>query len=265
MPDSSLSSADSALVDRLVDAYSTHSQIGPDDWHVPADLQRAHRIQDAFAARLGRRRIGWKAAATNAPAQARRGVAEPLYGQLFADALFEQPIEIDAARFIDPHLEIEFAFRFGRAPVAAQPRFDAAEIADAIDSLALAVELVDSRCAEWRNCDAASLVADNLAPGATLLGPSFTDWRSLPRTDVVTTLHVDGQQIAAGSGAEVLGDPLQAVVWLADRLRSDGRAIEAGQWVLSGTTCPVVRLSRGATQMTAEFSGLGRLVAEFRW
>ncbi len=229
------------------------------------ELARAYDDQRAYAAASGWRQSGWKAAATNKEAQQRRGVGEPLYGRLFAERTYSPPSTIDASLFAEPYLEIEFAFRMSRnlPPAAAGVVYSTEKVADCIGEMLLAIEIVGGPPADWRTCMAAPLVASNVAHGATVLGRSYVAWRAIDLAAVQTTLVLDGEERMKGSGAAVLGNPLHAVAWLANRLTFDGEVLAAGEVVLSGTTIPVVPLGQ-AGRVEARFSGLDNLIVDLR-
>ena len=80
--------------------------------------------------------------------------------------------------------------------------------------------------------------------------------------DVVMSMSVDGEQVSTGNGAACLGDPIDAVVWLARQARELGDPLRAGQVVLSGALGPMRPVAPGS-HVTATISGLGSVSVSF--
>ena len=112
----------------------------------------------------------------------------------------------------------------------------------------LAAEIIDSRISDWR-IKLADTVADNASSARVVVGPTLDATPEL-LADLVgerVELFVDGKRTAQGLGAEVLGDPLLAVAWLAGTLHAYGQGIEAGELVLAGALHASVPLTPGST------------------
>ena len=244
--------SDGSFRDQLLAATRASTRISEQAWQAVPDLRTADEIQIAVATALGYQLIGWKVAATNEVSQRKRGIAEPLYGRLYAQRLIGAAHPCRRESFSDPALELEFAFRFSHTPPVLDRKLSATEIAPCISEVLPAIEIVDSRYAGWRNCPAPSLLVDNLAHGAVIVGEPVPAWRGQSLAAIETRLLIDGGIVTTGSGAEVLGDPLTALAWLVDVLHRHGRRIEPGQLVISGTTTAVVPLGAG-TEVRAEF------------
>jgi 2-keto-4-pentenoate hydratase len=253
---------DFSFRDRLLAATRDLTPIGEQAWPAIPDLRTADAIHVSIAAGLGYDIAGWKVAATNEAAQRKRGIVEPLYGRLYKHCLIGASDTCPRASFIDPAIELEFAFRFGSSPPVVDRRLDAEEIARCIAEVLPSIEIVDSRHTGWRNCPAPSLLVDNLAHGAAVIGEPVRDWIGRSLADLETRLLIDGAVVAIGSGAEVLGDPFEALAWLIETLHRHGQRIEPGQVVISGTTTAVVPLGAGTT-VRAEFDH--RIVLETRF
>ena len=76
------------------------------------------------------------------------------------------------------------------------------------------------------------------------------------------SLSVDGEVVSTGNGAAVLGNPLKAVAWLANKLAEFGVSLRPGDLVLAGALHASVAVAEGAS-VRASFSGLGDVTAEF--
>jgi 2-keto-4-pentenoate hydratase len=126
-----------------------------------------------------------------------------------------------------------------------------------------AIEIVDDRYGELRALGVPMLAADRVFHAAGSLGPERADWRSLDLASLRGTLRVDGALRGEGLGAELMGDPLAALAWLAaSECAAAFGGLRAGQIVFLGSVCTPVWLD-GPARVTVAFDGLGEAVAEF--
>ncbi|MFC3721968.1 2-keto-4-pentenoate hydratase [Neoaquamicrobium sediminum] len=234
----------------------SRTQIPVAQWPGAGVLDQAYAVQRRTIEKLGLEPIGWKVGSTNPLSQMRRGITEPVYGRLLSRWAFQAGDKLTLNDFIDPCLEVEFAFRIGADLDARTRPLSARRITDAIESIVLAVEIADGRITNWRDCDGPSSVADNVAHGAFVLGQEIDRTFRDKLAAVETSLLVDSLPVASGAGAAVLGDPLRSIVWLANAVASHGEFLRAGDVVLSGTTTGVTQLLGGST-VTARFGVLG--------
>ncbi|RZT83690.1 2-keto-4-pentenoate hydratase [Pseudonocardia sediminis] len=211
------------------------------------ELLRPRTLAEGFAAqqRLTERAgpsYGWKLAATAAAGQAHIGVDAPLPGLLF-ERFRHAPGDVVPSH--DLHMavaEAEFAFRM-RDTV--EPGASTEELLDAVDALHVAVELPDSRFAAFETAGAPQLLADAACASRFVLGPEIGSWRDLDLPATPTALWINGEEVATGSGAAVLGDPRTALAWLADALPTYGLRLEAGSVVTTGTTTVPAAIAAG--------------------
>ena len=126
----------------------------------------------------------------------------------------------------------------------------------------LAIEVVDHRYEDWRLVGAPSLAADNAIHGAWVEGAPVRDWRGLDLSRHAVNVLVNGQPWRVGSGANVLGNPLNVVAWLANELPRHGRVLRRGEKVSTGTTAEVYFANPG-DRVTADFGELGKAEVAF--
>lgn len=179
-------------------------------------------------------------------------VDEPDYGFILDDMVIESDT-IDRNKFCNPRAEPEVAFLL-RSTLRG-PGITAADVYAATHAVATALEIVDSRIADWK-LTLADTVADNASSGAVILGDwiAYTDALDLPQT--VATLTLNGVDIDTGLGAAVMGDPAAAVAWLANALSEYGADLTAGQFVMSGSYTTAAFIESG-DRVTTTISGLG--------
>jgi 2-keto-4-pentenoate hydratase len=226
----------------------------------PADLTEAYRVQDALVARLvdgdGDRPIGYKVACTNAIAQEALKIDRPLFGRLLASTTHGAPARLEAARFTTRVIEAEFGVRMAADVPSGSGPHDRASIAAFVGDVVASIEVVDHRFADW-SVGALSVAADNAIHGCWVRGePTGTDWRSLDLAAHPVRVTVDGAEATAGTGAAVLGHPLNVVAWLADELPRFGRQLRAGDWITTGV-CTDVFQAGAPSAIVADFGALG--------
>lgn len=233
----------------------------------PESLAEAYAIQEASIPAIlshagGGRPVGRKIGCTNPTAQAQLGVSGPFHGRLLSPYVWESPARVPAELFFMRVLEPEFAFRLGRdLPEAAAP-YTAESVRPAIAAVMPALEIVDSRWADWTVAGALHLIADNGSNGGWVRGPETTDLSRVDFTSHPTSIGLDGEVKHRGSAANVLGSPLNALAWLANELAASGQPLRAGDYVSTGTTTVVVPAERGDAAR-ADFGALGAVELAF--
>lgn len=233
----------------------------------PGDRAEGHAVQAQLPAVSGRAVLGWKIAATSAVGQAHIGVSGPLAGRLLAGQVAEDGATVPSAGNRMRVAEPEFAFRFARELAPRATPYQVQEVLDAVGSLHPALEVPDSRYADFAHAGEAQLLADNACANRFVLGPAAPeDWRGLD----LRSHPVQGQvrrggarRIAReGSGAAVLGDPRVALAWLVNELSGLGLALQAGQFVTTGTCMAPLEIEPGDS-VTADYGRLGRVSLHF--
>jgi 2-keto-4-pentenoate hydratase len=219
----------------------------------PRNAEEAYAIQDAVAHRLGTIQ-GWK---TGAPGLD----AEPAYAPIFT--VLAGPGRFPAKTQRVFGIEAEVAFRLARdLPSRAKP-YSRDEVISEIASMHPAVELVDSRFADWQKVDALSKVADNQSNGALIYGPEVANWQNLD-LDLARppiTVTIDGSEAARTTGNSG-GDPLRLLTALANHCAGRTGGLRKGDMITTGSITGVAFASAGAT-VIADFGPLGAVRLEF--
>lgn len=232
----------------------------------PKTPQEAYACQEALVHKLirhyGGHGIGYKIACTNVTAQRQLNVDGPFYGRMMSAFCFDSPARIDAGQFFMRVVEAEFAFLMARGLPPRPTPYSVDEAADAVEGVLPGIEIVDSRFDDWTTIGAPSLIADNACHAAWVKGRLTTNWRGIDLAEQKVRLTANGNLHREGSGKAVLGHPLNALAWLANQLSSQGRGLEAGQYVTTGVTMEVYMGQRG-DRMRADFGPLGHVDLDF--
>jgi 2-keto-4-pentenoate hydratase len=237
------------------------------------DVALAYQVQNALTAArkaAGARVVGRKVGLTSTAVQLQLGVDQPDFGVLFDDMLVPSGAEVDSGRLIAPKAEAEIAFVLsadmdsfaaGLSPDAPVSAADRAAAAAAVDHAVAALEIVDSRIAGW-DITITDTVADNASSALYVLGDKRVPLGEFAPAEVIMNLEKNGAPASSGNGAACLGDPLNALTWLARTTASLGAPLRAGDVVLSGALGAMVPAEPG-TEITAELSTLGRVSVTF--
>ena len=204
---------------------------------------------------------GYKIALTSKAVQELCGVDHPCAGAIFASTVHPSPATVANTDFVRLGLEFELCFRLGAGlPGGAQP-YSAESVRDAVEAALPAFELVEDRASDYSRLNAISLVADNCWCGGIVLGEATGDWRALDLAATPVRLdYTTGGDTAtetATTGA-ALGNPLNALAWVANVLAGQGRPLEAGMLVMTGSALKT-RFARSGDRAVYAIEGLGRV------
>lgn len=224
----------------------------------PEDMDDAYLVQKAFAEEWELPVAGWKIGCTAKAQQKMLGVKEPFYGRVFGPFLKESPAEMSGNAFHEPGLECEFAFRIKRDVRPRSKPFEVEDVEKLVAAFHPAIEIVDRRISNWLTRGGPSIVADNGANGALVIGPAIKKWAEHDLAKAKVTLAIDGEQVAKGAGRLALGHPIKALAWLVNTLSEEGITLEKDQVVTTGTCTGLVQVRPGITAL-ADFGKLGQV------
>lgn len=229
----------------------------------PAGAEEAYAVQAEAVRLTGLATRGFKVGSTSVEAQKKLGTTEPGSAPLLAPYVHESPARVALVAGHNAELEGEIAFRLGRNLPPRDVPYTYAEVADAVDAVAGAIEVVGSRIGGGLADIGRFLsTADFGVNIALVVGRWTTDWRALDLKALPVTMTIDGQQCGHGTGARALGDPLAVMVWLANQQSARGRGLKAGEIVSTGT-CTGLDAVRAGETARATFGALGVVEAAF--
>ncbi len=256
-----------AAVERLARALETRvpcaavrDLIGTDDLPAAYAVQQG-LVQQRLA--TGATVVGRKIGATSVAVQQQLGVDQPDFGYLLDEMDVSDHDPISMERLLQPRVEAEVAFILaGDLDPAGEDDITLEAVRDAVDVALPALEIVDSRIADW-NIGFTDTVADNASSGLYVVGSEGRRLDDFVPRDVEMSLTINGEVRSSGNGAACLGDPLEALRWLAVQAYRFGDPLRAGHLVLSGALGPFVPFAPG-DRVEASISGFEPLVAEFK-
>lgn len=226
------------------------------------DVVDAYEIQlRNIRRRLSAGRVvhGHKVGLSSLAMQQMMGVDEPDYGHLLDDMVLSEGIPVEASRFLLPRVEVEVGFVLGADLPGEGCTVD--DVLAATEYVVPAIELIDSRIADWK-IGLFDTIADNASSAGLVLGRERRKPDELDLTAIDATLVRNGEQVATGRSDAVLGNPAIAVAWLAQKVASFGVRLEAGHVVLPGSCTRAYDVKAGDA-VVATFSGLGSVSVSF--
>ena len=202
---------------------------------------------------------GHKLGLTSRATQESLGVAEPTFGVLMADMFVDDGDEIPPQVLLAPRVEAELAFVLDRD--LAGPGVTAAHALAAIGGVVAALEVADSRIADWR-VRIVDSVADNAAAARVVLGSRLLPTGAFDLRLEGVLSHRNGIPVESGAGAAAMGNPARCLAWLANTLGPLGSGLRSGDIVLSGALHRMVP-ARPGDVFEAQFAHLGGVSVSF--
>jgi 2-keto-4-pentenoate hydratase len=252
-----------AAVERLAAAQAARVPCAPvRDLIGVDDLPAAYAVQQGLVqARLagGVHVVGRKIGATSQAVQDQLGVDQPDFGYLLSDMDVSADDPVSMRTLVQPRVEGEVAFVLAKD---LDGDLDAATVRDAVEVALPALEIVDSRIADW-DITFTDTVADNASSGLFVVGREGRALDELEPREVTMSLTINGEERSAGTGAACLGDPLEALRWLAVQAQAFGDPLRAGHLILSGALGPFVPFAPG-DRVVATISGFAPLAVSFK-
>lgn len=223
------------------------------------DAYQVQRINRDRRVRSGDRVVGRKIGLTSLAVQRQLGVDSPDFGNLWSRSAYGDGDELPIATLIQPKVEAEVAIVVGRDLDA--PDATVADVIRATEFALAALEIVDSRIADWR-IGLFDTIADNASAGAFVLGADPVRLHRLKLRDARMAMTRNDVAASDGVGSACLGHPLNAAAWLARALARIGDPLRAGDIVLTGALGPMVGAGAG-DRFEAQIEGLGRVAVRF--
>ncbi|MDA9421965.1 MULTISPECIES: 2-keto-4-pentenoate hydratase [Bradyrhizobium] len=228
----------------------------------PQSRAEGYAVQAALERQTSGTLFGWKIAATSEAGQKHINVAGPMAGRIMSDTVIADggaaSMKGNEMRVGEP----EFAFRMGRDLPPRTTPYTVDEILAAVETLHPAIEIPDSRFADFASAGEAQLIADDACAHLFVLGAATSaDWRGMDLVAERPQITLRGERYI-GHGRNVLGDPRVALAWLANELRGLGITLRAGEVVTTGTCHPPLPIQAG-DHLAVDFGVLGKASVRF--
>ena len=232
------------------------------DQHPGMDWDDAYAVQDEILRRKlarGARVVGFKAGLTSHAKMKQMGVDTPVFGFLVDEFVVPEGSEIKTSELIHPKVEPEICF-VTRSELRG-PGCHIGAVLAACDFVLPGIEVIDSRYRDFK-FDLKSVVADNTSASRFVVGGRIASARELDLRTLGIVLEKNGEPVAFGAGAAVLGHPAAAVAMLVNHLGRRGQVLPAGSLVLSGGITEAVAVQAG-DHVTLRMQHLGSVSLRF--
>ncbi|WP_226037531.1 2-keto-4-pentenoate hydratase [Aquibacillus saliphilus] len=206
----------------------------------------------------GAKIIGKKIGLTSKAMQEMLNVNQPDYGHLFDNMIYKNGTTISTDSFIEPRIEFEIAFVLKKDIKG--PGVTIEDVKEATDYVVPAFEIIDSRIKDWK-IKFEDTVADNGSSAGVILGDEFTDISEVDLAKVEMTVYRNEEYLDSATGEAVMGNPLEAVAWLANAVGDYDITLHAGEVILAGALSKAIPIENGDT-FKADFS-IGTVSASF--
>ena len=262
------------MADRIADCADLLADLrgsGRQLQYLPIDLRprtedEAYQIQLALHERLSTAghgaRVGWKIGCTTKVMQEYLKIDQPCSGGIYANTVFHERGERAHGEYCGPGVECEMAVRLGADLGPAGAPYDKDSVADAVESCMAAIEIVDDRFIDYRELDMPTLLADDFFNAGCVLGAPNKDWRALDILALRGEMSINGNPVGEGYGRDVMGHPFNVLAWLANSFVARGRALKAGEFVLTGSLVETKWCEAG-DEVRIEIDGLGTAEMKF--
>lgn len=253
------------IATQIVNCFDEKKQIGLlTQSHPDIEIEDAYRIQEKVVSSLksqGRRVKGYKIGLTSKAMQDMVGSTEPDFAAILDDMFMDEESETPRTDWHTPMVEIEMAFVMKERLQG--PGLNVADVIRATDFVLPSIEIVDFRVAMAPGMDVRDTIADLAAVGGVVLGGNPVRLEDIDIRKINGTLAINGEEREQGCADAVLGNPLTAVAWLANKLSAFDVAFEPGDVILSGSFLRALPVEAG-DQVVAEFdNGFGRVAINF--
>jgi 2-keto-4-pentenoate hydratase len=235
-------------------AARARGEFFPLDYFDRLTLDEAYRIQLAIIERrmgAGERHIGWKVGLTAKAIQEQFGFYEPVFGCIL-ETLPSGHV-FGANELIHPGFETELCIRLARG---LEGEVSITDVRDAIEFIHPSFEIIETRGDLVKQISLA--LADNAQQRSVIVGAPVRCTSGIALDEVEARVRINGREVASGFGSAVLGNPLNSVAWLAGKLGQYGKALRAGDIVMTGSFVRQFPLLPGDVAV-ADFSGIGRV------
>jgi 2-keto-4-pentenoate hydratase len=219
-------------------------------------------VHERLTANGADRIVGWKVAVSLPALYQGAGLSQPAFAGIYSSGVKQSGVAVARGDILKAGVECEVVARIARdAPQGVKP-YDAESIKALVSSLHCGMEIVENRHADLGKVTGKGRIVDEFLQYACVVGPEIGNWQGVDLGKVDGSCALDGNKVAGGPGTNVMGGPLIALAWLANRLNQFGKQLNAGDVILTGSTHPPYMLP-GAGTVTATWQGLGETKATF--
>ena len=199
--------------------------------------------------------VGHKIGCTTSVMQKFLEIDHPCAGEIFASTVYSSGVDLPLSKFNRIGVECEIAVRLGRDMLGLKGPYTSESVGSSVKAVMAGIELVDDRYEDYKQLNAATLIGDNFFNVGVVLGEELKNWKNLNLQSISGILKVDGIEISKGNGADILGNPFEALAWVANHRAKLGVPILSGSFVMLGSVVKTVFIDKPC-HINIKFDGL---------
>lgn len=253
----------------IADLRLRHAGVAPPverlpDGSAPATLDEGYAIQ-AVASRLIAEGlgepVGWKVGATSPVMQDRLGIPFPCAGRLYRGGLHQRHASLDRRHYASLKLECEIGVRLARDLPGRTGGHTRDSVREAVGGAMASIEIVENRWTDFAAVGPPTLVADDFFSCGAIFGEERPVSAIEDAGQIGGRIIVNGAVAFSGKASDILGHPLNSLVWLADHCAAQGTPLRAGELITLGSISPGIAVP-DAGLAEVFFDGLPPVTAE---
>ncbi len=227
----------------------------------PMTLGEAAKAQEELITIIGKdygEPVGYKAGLTNPNVQKAFGVSEPVRGTLLKKMLLPNGAVVPANFGAVPVSEGDLIVRVGDEAInqAKTP----AETLKSLDAVIPFIELPDMVFDKGVKPTGAAILAINVGARLGVMGEPIPltatpEWQDRLKNFTLQILDEKGVVVTEGKGSALLGDPLNATLWIKNSLAAEGKKLKKGDLLSLGSVTRPLPAKAGSV-VRARYIGL---------
>ena len=187
----------------------------------------------------GHKRVGWKIGFNALADQQRMKLAMPIVGFLTSESILDSGSTYKGKKHAKLMLEAEVGILIGKDVSASAGK---AQLLAAIEGFAPAIEVVDVARSSH---DITSILEDNIFHETFILGELIKDIAEFKVKDILGNVSVNNQVVQTADPSRYPDDISEVVSVVADTLAKQGKCLQAGDWIISGSITQPVEVFAG--------------------
>ena len=230
---------------------------------IPESIKEAYDIQDALTNKYisedkNTLLIGKKIGCTNKAAQTQLNVKESFFGNMFSNNISKSNCIINSEEYFSPFVEPEFSFVMKNELDISKAPYNANQVYELILAVIPSIELVDSRYNDWKKVGIHHLIADNAVHAHWIYGEEINNLEDFNFDDHSVDLFINNKLIEKGNSKNVMGNPINSLTWLINKLAEKDKVLPKNFYVSTGTCTKAIPINKG-DKISADFGNLGKV------
>ena len=231
----------------------------------PKTEEESYIVQESLHRYLFKKKygkvIGYKIGCTTKVMQEYLGISNPCVGGVYDMNVSYIEGNYNFDKFISPGVECEIAVYLDKDLLPSEYPHNKFSVEKSVSHAMASIEIVDDRWIDYKSVDTPSLIADDFFASGCVLG-NKTKLDSIDLSEITGGMFINDQLVGSGCGKDIMGDPREALVWIANFMSEKGKILKANQFVTLGSIVETKWLKPGDS-VRIEIDRLGSAIANF--